>query len=138
MKRPNLAFVIGSLALLLTAVASSQVSGAKLLKADIPFDFTLGDTTFPSGHYEVSVAWQGVIWVKGSGDHVKAINSQTVNSGEYAEHTKLVFRRFGDHYFLAQVWMQGANAGREIPPAREELEIMSRNRPETVDVMARK
>jgi hypothetical protein len=138
MKKLNMAFLIGALALMLTALADSQGSGPTHMKANIPFDFTLGDTTFTSGQYDVSVNWQGVVWFHGSGGRVKAIYSQSVHSGRDAEYSKLVFHHLGERYFLAQIWMRGDTSGREIPPRRVELEIMSRTRPETVDVMARK
>jgi hypothetical protein len=32
-----------------------------------------------------------------------------------SEKTKLVFHRYGDRYFLAQIWMAGSNSGHEIP-----------------------
>jgi hypothetical protein len=137
-KNLNLAFVIGALALILTAVANAQGSGARHMRADIPFDFTLGDSTFKSGHYEVFVTWQGMIWLNDSEGQVKAIYSHTVNTGKDAEYSKLVFRHFGDGYFLAQVWMLGDSSGREIRPGRRQLEMMSRARSEPVDVMARK
>lgn len=129
---------LGALALMLATAASSQVSGAKHMTANIPFDFTLGDTTYKSGTYEVSVGWEGVIWFYDSDGHVKTINSQSVSTGKNADHSKLVFRHGGDRYFLAQIWMLGNTSGREIPPRRLEREIMSRSAPQTVDVIARK
>jgi hypothetical protein len=37
--------------------------------------------------------------------------------------TKLVFHRYGDRYFLAQVWTAGSDQGRELPKSRRETEI---------------
>ena len=36
---------------------------------------------------------------------------------------RTVFHRYGDHYFLVQVWPAGATTGRAIPKSRQELEI---------------
>ena len=138
MRNLRLSGSIGILILMLATIANSQPSGAKVIRIDIPFAFALGDTNFKSGYCEVSVAWQGVIWLRGPDSQVKAINSQPVNSGKPAESTKLVFRRFGDRYFLSEVWVQGDGAGRELRPTRQQQEIISRGKTETVEVLARK
>jgi len=35
---------------------------------------------------------------------------------------KLIFHRYGDRYFLSQMWMPGNPTGRELPPSKAELE----------------
>lgn len=138
MKPENVFYLIAVLVVALSAVSHSQSNASKIVKAEIPFEFVLGDTTFQPGPYEVSVTWQGTVWLKGHGASTKAINSQVAASFNSANQTKLVFRHVGKYYFLEQIWKQGDATGREIPPTQLEKEIMSRVRPERVEVLARK
>ena len=39
-----------------------------------------------------------------------------------SEQSKLVFHRYGDRYFLAQIWMAGSNSGQELPKSPRETE----------------
>ena len=40
-----------------------------------------------------------------------------------SEGTKLVFHRYGDRYFLAQIWVAGNNSGSELPKSPREVEV---------------
>jgi hypothetical protein len=40
-----------------------------------------------------------------------------------SEKSKLVFHRYGNRYFLKQIWMAGDNAGQQLPKSRLETEI---------------
>ena len=120
----------GLLSVVIFVTASSSVRAQSLhykLRANIPFDFTVIDKNLPAGEYEVGRA------VPSSGDLVLSIRNAAgmselpftnpVQAFEPARTGKLVFHRYGDHYFLVQVWPAGATTGRAIPKSRQELEI---------------
>ena len=46
-----------------------------------------------------------------------------VQTLEPNRHGKLVFHRYGDQWFLFQIWPAGINTGREITSSRLEREI---------------
>jgi len=50
--------------------------------------------------------------------------------------TKLVFSRYGDQYFLSQIWMAGNEAGYQLPKSRREVEVAWNDTAETVMVLA--
>jgi hypothetical protein len=57
--------------------------------------------------------------------------------------SKLVFNRYGDHYFLSQIWEAGDNAGRELMKSREERQLerelaKTSNGPEKVAIVRRR
>ena len=115
--------------LLVTVVASAQgqTLGSRV-KADIPFDFSIGDKKLPSGTYSVGRARQNsddvVISVEDEGGRSKAIRmSIPVLNVNITEKAKLVFRRYGDQYFLYQVWPAGGATGRQFPRSRSEREL---------------
>jgi hypothetical protein len=45
--------------------------------------------------------------------------------------TKLVFNRYGSHYFLSQVWALGDSTGQLLKPSRAEREIARTFKPST-------
>ena len=52
--------------------------------------------------------------------------------------TMLVFHRYGNRYFLYQIWVEGNNRGRELPRTPSEKELASNGRPTLVAVLAYK
>src|SRR5207244_6047829 len=52
--------------------------------------------------------------------------------------TQLVFHRYGNRYFLYQIWVRGENRGRELPQTRLERELASNRQPAPVAVLASK
>jgi hypothetical protein len=120
MKR-NLLLFAAALALLVTTAASAQTIG---LKANVPFSFIVNHATLPAGEYSVDSV----------GDHVLAIRSLTSkttnlvisNSCEMLKpvgKTKLIFHRYGDRYFLSQIWVAGIDAGYELRANSREKEV---------------
>jgi hypothetical protein len=108
--------------LLVTALAYAKTVN---MKVNIPFDFVVGGATLPSGEYRV----EG-LGVAGNAISIRQLDqtakSLTIavrcESSKTQEKSKLVFHRYGDRYFLAQIWMAGDNAGHELPKSRREAE----------------
>jgi len=114
-----------SLSLMLAVVAVSASLDGKI-KANIPFAFSVGGKTLPAGAYTVnSQTIRGVLVIRGESSHT-AMNVITndVIARQQPQQTKLVFRRYGDQYFLAQVWTAGMSDGRKIPTSRAERELL--------------
>jgi len=146
LRKIGLVIVIG----IFMAVGSAQgQSLAHKIKAHIPFDFIVADKKLPAGDYSIARAQQN------SGDSVLRISSidsvanlfsltTAVQTLERQDEGRLVFRRYGDQYFLVQVWAAGASSGRAIAKSRGEhdLERIARdavpskaNRVETVPLV---
>ena len=112
---------------LLASGAKAQTLGTRL-RANIPFDFNISDTKLPAGEYTVGRAIHrlddmvvSVNDLEGNSKAIRLSNAAvTVNP-----HNKslLVFRRYGDQYFLFQVWPAGATVGREFPKSKKEREV---------------
>ncbi|PYX30591.1 MAG: hypothetical protein DMG80_11925 [Acidobacteria bacterium] len=43
-----------------------------------------------------------------------------IQNKEVQQESNLVFRRYGDQYFLGEVWISGRSTGRELPSSRKE------------------
>ncbi len=123
MKRNTFRFAaILSLALMLTA--SIVFANPEMrIKATIPFEFSVGSQTLPAGQYIVRpLNNNGMLMIQSADDHHRTalINTSSVQALPGQERARLVFRKYGDQYFLGQVWpggdavgYQSARSGRE-------------------------
>ena len=124
--------VAGTLALAFMA-AAQMAQAQQPVVANIPFAFNVGKMVLPAGEYRVEK------WIKGDsalliqrtdGGAATFAGSIATDSNEPQTQTKLVFHRYGDRYFLSQVWVEGATRGRELPKSKQEKEqdqLLARN-----------
>jgi hypothetical protein len=120
-------FLVGSLAV----AAQAQTIGAKLI-ADIPFEFSAGNQKLPAGKYVVSVinpsSDQTVLRIRSIDGHNGTVLLMHPVEGNVQDDARLLFRRYGDRYFLAQVWSSANSIGMEAPAFRAERNL-ARERP---------
>lgn len=114
---------------LVTAVGSAQSQSlAYKLRADIPFDFVVANQKLPAGKYSIGRAIQNsgdsVLLISSVDGRVHAFRWSTAVESRFLK-TKgtLVFTRYGDQYFLSQVWPARASTGRQLYKSRSEREI---------------
>jgi hypothetical protein len=92
-------------AIALLAIASvATCAGAMAqsgLRANIPFDFTVGDTWMPAGDYIITSPTQGVLAFR-SGSHL-ALVASSKSSNESNSGSELVFNKYDKQYFLHEV-----------------------------------
>ena len=126
-----------AMAIIVAGVSAQAQSLQYRLTVDIPFEFSVTDQKLPAGKYEVSRAHEA------SGDTVLQIRStdgnaiatrfsipvvtfKTKNRGE------LIFHRYGDQYFLSEVWPAGGGTGRAFLKTRTERDLEKNARANTV------
>jgi hypothetical protein len=110
------AFVIG-----LTAAGFASAQSVSL-RATVPFSFVVGSETLPAGEYTISAeASLGTMIIQGTDIAKVSLTIPSVDQNS-AKTARLVFRAYGDRYFLAQVWGDGKN-GSELLLTRTEREL---------------
>jgi hypothetical protein len=115
--------------LLFSSVGSTQAQSLSYRpKFDIPFDFVFGEKKLEAGKYAVGRALHGsddtMLSITDQDGHAKAILlSNAVIKSRANTRAMLVFHRYGDQYFLVQVWAAGASSGREFPASRLERDV---------------
>jgi len=123
--------IAGILVALTVSVAHAQIRG-HAINAKVPFDFTVGTRTFAAGEYSLESPLPGTMWIRNQGGQVvAAIVTHGVQSSEFQKSTKLVFHVYNGHYFLAQIWNEGRNMGRELTPSPVETEVATKHSPGT-------
>jgi len=138
MKKENFYPLLAAMVMVLAVgTVSAQVSNG--VKADIPFAFTIANQTLPAGQYTVhKLNDLGSLTVTGKGSGSAMIQSHRVVSSTPQKLTKLVFHKYGDRYFLYQIWVQGEDTGRELAKTPLERELASNRQPNSVAVLAAK
>jgi hypothetical protein len=108
------------IALLVVAPAFAQ----RPLNADIPFDFTVGKTHMSAGKYSVNFDIPGTVRiVRDDRTAACVVHTMGVQATKTPEAGKLVFNRYGDSYFLSQIWSPGYDSGRALQKSKAEVEI---------------
>ena len=116
--------VLTALTLVAWLMVPATQAQSIMLKADIPFNFVVGDTQLPSGEYHVKQLRPGVIQVQDKVTRSSAIVMTTgVQTGKTSDVGKLVFNRYGDNYFLSRIWEPSSIMGRQLPKSRLEREV---------------
>jgi hypothetical protein len=117
---------------LLAVVAAAAVYGQspETFKVNVPFDFIVGGQTLPAGQYRVEQRFIPDVVVINSADHTRGaiVIGPGLQSVAAQKDGKLVFHRYGNTYFLTEVWGPG-NYGRQIPKTRRERELAARGLP---------
>jgi hypothetical protein len=123
MKRQAFGF-ISLLSLLL--LAGSAIAQTSNLRASVPFNFTVGHKTLPAGTYNIgaiSGAPQILLMQARDGNSSMMVASNAAENSKPSNKTKLVFNRYRDQYFLAEIWVEGATRGRQLQKSSREKEL---------------
>ena len=106
----------------LTSVSAHAQAG-KQFTVTIPFNFYVAGKTLPAGQYHVgrsSEDSEGLVLRGTDGRTGVFVLTRGIQTAEVQQQSKLVFRRYGDKYFLGEVWISARSNGRELPNSRKE------------------
>jgi len=114
--------VVGLLAALLAAsTAVGQTKPGDTI-ADIPFAFTVSNHTLPPGLYTVTRLSEKALRICNSQNRGTFALTNRVE-GKAPESGKVIFHRYGDAYFLSEVWVAASRTGRKVLQSRSEKEL---------------
>ena len=120
--KKQLLTLLGLGLLFATASAYAQTTA---LKANIPFNFSVAGKSLPTGEYTIQSVGTGnrVLVLRGSDNSSKMVMANYCESARPSDKTKLIFHRYGDRYFLSQIWTAGNSSGAEFPQSSHEAEV---------------
>ncbi len=123
MKRHVVRFMLIVTATFVLGVVSVNAQSSNGVKANVPFDFIVGDQTFQAGAItaRTMLGPNGEPLLISSGDnrqHALCL-TRSLDSTKSSENARLVFRKYGNRYYLAQVWTSGYS-GSELFKSRSE------------------
>jgi hypothetical protein len=109
------------------------------VKADVPFAFVAGSTKLPAGQYEVDMVAPSIVRITTSDRSASAmliVNASSRNASD--NEGKLVFHKYGDKYFLADIWAPGTQSGIAVRPSALEKEMLAQKAPQNEVVVAKR
>jgi len=93
-----------ALALAVTfGIATANAQTNTDLRANVPFNFAVGRTAIPAGDCAVIVS-PGVARITCSGDEAGIVGLPA--TADATGKAKMVFHKYGNQYFLAEVWTE--------------------------------
>ena len=112
------------LGLTLTIVPARAQSGSRVL-VNIPFDFSVGNTTLKAGRYTVEQLQSGFVALS-SNDGKEHQFALTIpgDSGNQRQEPHLVFTRYGSETFLKRVFFAGNADYHELLRSSREKELI--------------
>ncbi len=130
MKRTSMMLIA---TLLVSTVAFAQ---SRTYSASIPFQFRVGEASMPAGEYRLSLVGPKVIALRGvtATANVMAETAYIDEVRSSAQQPRLVFHKYGERYFLSQVW--DATRGHELFVSPTELESARNAAPTTIKIIA--
>jgi hypothetical protein len=124
--------------ILLSGLAAAQLKSDDKLVARVPFQFMVANKIVPAGQCEVRLAASIGGTLIFSNTEAKVGLLVATSPGETREAAgkySLVFNRYGNHYFLSGIKIQGSKAMYRMPENKAEAELRAQNVPATEEVL---
>ncbi|HLO00175.1 MAG TPA: hypothetical protein VK208_17075 [Pyrinomonadaceae bacterium] len=128
------------------AIASVNAQTPSRIEVNIPFDFSAGKATLKAGAYTIKRTAADVLIIHRVDGKAKALINAPLTAGSRGTRAGegLVFNKYGDQYFLSQVWLT-VETGRQLftsdaeAKAAREYELAHNNaKPERVEIVMRR
>lgn len=120
----------------LSAVATVHAQAP--LKATIPFDFIVRGQTMPAGEYRLGhfLSSNTLSVCAENTDATVSFFTEPVQTLGVVDSAKLVFHRYGNRYFLYQVWTGDSRYGLQLPESKLEREMTARKEAPSKTIVA--
>jgi hypothetical protein len=107
------------------------------LNADIPFDFTVGNTNLSAGRYTITYGSSGTVRIASEDGKASCmVLTNAVQAARTPRAGKLVFNRYRKFYFLSEIWNSGYDQGRALPRSKTEREVAANAATQVASVAA--
>jgi hypothetical protein len=112
-------FIASAMAFAPVAFPCHAQTAGHTLSVNVPFGFEMGSKHFEPGTYTVRTPMAGVVEIRGNSTAGLALTHG--EQGKTSKTAKLVFDRYGEHYFLRQLWFNADQASyAECPESKSE------------------
>jgi hypothetical protein len=120
-----------TLMLLSGLMAAQSLSNSKVV-AQVPFDFMVSNKIIPAGECIVSSTGMDsqVLTIRNFDARKAALAKSSAGEARgAADTTVLVFKHYGDRYFLSSIRIEGSGRTYELPESKAEAELRAQNAP---------
>ena len=130
--------VLAVLLFFVPLVASAQLGSSNGVQAAVPFQFMVGDKVVPAGEcivQEATMAAETIV-VRSKYSKVSLFTAAApIEVVQEGRGSALVFHKYGDRYFLAQVRVEGSHTIYQLPESKAEAELRGQNVPATEETV---
>lgn len=126
MKYTTLKIVPMLILFVMLAVGSISAQSNSRIRVNIPFDFAAGKAQFKAGEYFVSRSSESILVLRrvNEGRDTLVFAPNIVRRPDADRSGKLVFHRYGNKYFVADVWTAGNPIGRAMSASGAERRLV--------------
>lgn len=117
----------------LSGMAAAQLIGSTKVVAQVPFEFMVANKTVPAGEYTVQAFMDGnTLVIRNAEAKVGLVSPSSQSEGKQdASNYALVFKHYGDRYFLSGIKLEGSKITYRLPESKVEAELRAQNAPAT-------
>ena len=111
---------------LLSGMAAAQLNSSTRVVAQVPFEFMVANKTVPAGEYVVQAFTMdgNTLVIRNAEAKVGLVSTSSQSEGKQdASNYALVFKHYGDRYFLSGIRLQGSKITYRLPESKLEAEL---------------
>lgn len=118
-------------------LASAQLGSQNKIVAQVPFEFRAGSKVVPAGQCVVALASMNgtTLSIRNWDEKINMFASTYPDTPPRGTGNSLVFRKYGDHYFLAEIRVAGSEISYRLPESRIEAELRAQNVPASEEIL---
>jgi hypothetical protein len=128
MKHTN--WFVAVVLVVLSGMAAAQLIGSTRVVAQVPFEFMVANKIVPAGECEVqAITMDGQTLVIRNAEAKVGLFSRSsqAEGKQNASNYAMVFKHYGDRYFLSGIKLQGSNITYLLPESKVEAELRAQN-----------
>jgi len=122
----------------LSGMAAAQLIGSSKIVAQVPFEFMVANKTVPAGEYVVQAFTMdgNTLVIRNTEAKVGLVSTSSQTEGKQdASHYALVFKHYGDRYFLSGIKLEGSKITYCLPESKVEAELRAQNASATEETL---
>ena len=122
----------------LSGMAAAQRIGSTRVVAQVPFEFMVANKIVPAGECVVqAINMDGnTLVIRNTEANVSLMSTSSTAEGKQdASHYALVFKRYGDRYFLSAIELEGSNITYRLTESKVEAELRAQNTSATEETL---
>jgi hypothetical protein len=105
------------------AMAGTSFAQSNGVQANVPFDFTVDNQVLPAGTYRIQTQSPGLIMIRNHDKPISVLTLVNQDGTKSPNGGKLIFHKYGDHYFLSEILCDSASMNVELPPSKAEKRV---------------
>jgi hypothetical protein len=130
--------ILGVLLTVTPLLVSAQALDGEKLVTKVPFQFMVSGKVVPAGEYTVQSAFvgQNTLLIRERGGKTSLFSpASAIEARTAAGSDALVFNKYGDHYFLSAIKLEGNRTMYQLPESKSEADLREQNAPAVEQIL---